>query len=431
MSDNKQEYILTQEGKNYHLTLEQMDSDTLKATCKEDNDNISGVFEGYYSFQELKEVNEIFYDFNSLEDAIASMDDSIVKHLCGVIEDDNMFEVVIYIDENNKKAKVPLLLEWNGNCRLGNYGEHDPDKIRQIERDNDQLRNDQRQLRNAIDKALGRGYQPKKDSYEGYNYPLDETNYVAYNKPTQLRSNIIPYSYGGNKEITKDKYEKLKGNFNDIKDEQDYLKITYDPRGFEEDRYPPNEMRPTSKTVLRSQRKKPLNTEDDTLDSKITNYNELDFVLKKINKYNNNCKLKLLYRGSVDKDKASEFHYKCDRAQSSVVLIHTAKGKRFGGYTTKGWDGDCEDKTDNDAFIFSIDKKQTYDIIPGKPAIGAYPEFGPIFYGCQIRIFDNYFDQGGTTYKKQRNYQTNEDFELTNGDQKFDIRELEVFEVEN
>ena len=71
----------------------------------------------------------------------------------------------------------------------------------------------------------------------------------------------------------------------------------------------------------------------------------------------------------------------------------------------------------------------TYDSIEGEPAIGCYPKFGPIFLGCQIRIFDNAFKEGGTTYEKGMNYETEEDFELTGGDQKFGVKEIEVYEV--
>ncbi len=71
----------------------------------------------------------------------------------------------------------------------------------------------------------------------------------------------------------------------------------------------------------------------------------------------------------------------------------------------------------------------TYDIIPGEEAIGCYPKYGPIFMGCQIRIFDNAFAKGGTTFEKGLNYYTQEDFELTGGEREFNVREIEVYEV--
>ena len=72
---------------------------------------------------------------------------------------------------------------------------------------------------------------------------------------------------------------------------------------------------------------------------------------------------------------------------------------------------------------------KTYNIIQGEDAIGCYPKFGPVFLGCQIRIYDNAFTKGGTTFEKGLNYDTDEDFELTGGDRTFNIKEIEVYDV--
>ncbi len=54
----------------------------------------------------------------------------------------------------------------------------------------------------------------------------------------------------------------------------------------------------------------------------------------------------------------------------------------------------------------------TYDNIQGEDAIGCYPKLWLIFLGCQIRIYDNFFTKGGTTFEKGLNFDTEEDFEL-------------------
>ena len=161
----------------------------------------------------------------------------------------------------------------------------------------------------------------------------------------------------------------------------------------------------------------------------IHNTEELEFITRKINKSNKKIILNLLYKASVDSDKAKAFHEKCDMAQSSLVLVETDKGKRFGGFTTCSWAGECEEKKDEDAFVFSLDKMMIYENIPGEDAIGCYPKFGPIFLGCQIRIYDNAFSKGGTTFEKGLNYNTEEDYELTGGDRIFKVKEIEVYEV--
>ena len=161
----------------------------------------------------------------------------------------------------------------------------------------------------------------------------------------------------------------------------------------------------------------------------IHNSQELELLTRKINKSNRKITLYLIYKATADSDKAEAFHKKCDRAKSTLVLVETDKGKRFGGYTSRSWGGECIDKKDDEAFIFSLDKMMTYDIIPGEDAIGCYPKFGPIFMGCQIRIYDDAFIKGGTTFEKGLNYNTLEDFELTGGNREFNVREIEVYEV--
>ena len=157
--------------------------------------------------------------------------------------------------------------------------------------------------------------------------------------------------------------------------------------------------------------------------------NELEMLTRKINKSNKKLTLNLLYKASADTDRAAAFHAKCDDANSTIVLVETDKGKRFGGYTTCSWSGDCVDKKDENAFVFSLDKMKTYDNIPEEEAIGCYPKFGPIFLGCQIRIYDKAFSKGGTTFESGLNYNTEEDFELTGGDRVFNVKEIEVYEV--
>ena len=157
---------------------------------------------------------------------------------------------------------------------------------------------------------------------------------------------------------------------------------------------------------------------------------ELEMITKKINKdENKKIIINLLYKASVDSDKASVFHEKCDQAQNTIVLVETKNGKRFGGFTKCSWSGNCVDKNDPEAFIFSFDKMKTYDNIPGDEAIGCYPKFGPIFLGCQIKIFDNAFTKGGTTFEKELNFNTEEDYELTGGDRVFEVKDIEVYEV--
>ena len=162
----------------------------------------------------------------------------------------------------------------------------------------------------------------------------------------------------------------------------------------------------------------------------INSTEELEFLTRKICKNHKKITLDLLYKATIDGDKAEAFHNKCDWANSTLVLVKSGNGKRFGGFTTCNWKGNSIEKKDENAFVFSLDKMQIYDIIPGEDAIGCYQKYGPVFLGCQIRIYDDFFTKGGTTFEKGLNYNTQEDFELTGGLNKFDVKEIEVYSVE-
>ena len=161
----------------------------------------------------------------------------------------------------------------------------------------------------------------------------------------------------------------------------------------------------------------------------IQNASELELLTRRICKHYNKIILNLLYKATADSDKASVFHNKCDSAENTLVLVKSSNGKRFGGYTSCSWEGDSIEKKDENAFVFSLDKMKIYNIIPGEGAIGCYPKFGPVFLGCQIRIYDRFFEKGGTTFEKGANYDTEEDYELSGGLKSFQVKDIEVYSV--
>lgn len=163
----------------------------------------------------------------------------------------------------------------------------------------------------------------------------------------------------------------------------------------------------------------------------INKYAEIDNVVSRIQDIIlKGARFKLLYKATIHGDKASVFHEKCDNHQLTLVLIETNKGVRFGGFTTKTWDGHCLKKVDNNAFVFSIDENKIYDVILDVPAVGCYPKFGPVFFGCQIRIYNEFFTKGGSTCYSGLNYKTTKDFELNKGEQTYIVKDIEVYDIE-
>ena len=140
--------------------------------------------------------------------------------------------------------------------------------------------------------------------------------------------------------------------------------------------------------------------------------------------------IKLLYRASTDGDSAKDFHSKCDGKANTVTFVKSKNGRRFGGFSNKEWNSNGQWITDNNAFVFSLETNLIYPIMKSEPAIGCYPKFGPVFFGCQIRIYDEFFTKGGTTCHKGLNYKTTKDYELNNGEQKYLIKDIEIYSIE-
>ena len=317
-----------------------------------------------------------------------------------------------------------------------------------VKAENENLRNELKQYREEYDKLKNEfaSFQKEitpiqeqnaellkiKETYENQNHIL-QNNLEQYNKDIEtLKQNMALLSKQNEQLINENnmlKNNQQKSSYNDeeIKSLMDELS-TYRVKAQE------NEMlkKQIEELQYQIQIMQEHQEEDDVKEVKgdiIHDMSELEMITKKINKENKRIIINLLYKASADSDRAEVFHDKCDEANNTIVLVETKDGKRFGGYTTKSWKGNCVETADTDAFIFSFDKMKTYDNIPGDDAIGCYPKFGPIFLGCQIKIFDNAFTKGGTTFEKELNFNTEEDYELTGGSRTFEVKDIEVYEV--
>ena len=261
---------------------------------------------------------------------------------------------------------------------------------------------------------------------------LEENKTLRENNGTRLNENQIHeinFLKEENEKLKKEleKYIALQSTFDEYKrlkeEEIKYLKLQIEEL-----------LRNSTKNRSDSLRAQTLTLQDSRLEivkgDIIKSTEELELLTRKICKNHKKVTLDLLYKATIDSDKAAAFHNKCDWADKTLVLIRSGNGKRFGGYTSVNWKGNCLEKKDENAFVFSLDKLQIYDVNPGEDAIGCYPKYGPVFLGCQIRVYDQFFTKGGTTFERGLNYNTQEDYELTGGQKKFDVKELEVYSVQ-
>ena len=145
---------------------------------------------------------------------------------------------------------------------------------------------------------------------------------------------------------------------------------------------------------------------------------------------NKKISFKLRYCGTKDGDDSKIFHSKCDNIQNQLVLVKTKEGLKFGGYTRLGFNSSGSAIKDKDAFLFSLDLMKTYDAIEGNETIYCYSSSGPTFgYSSDISIENNFFSNKGRVQKKMNRFKTSKDYELNGGNEYFEFKELEVFQV--
>jgi hypothetical protein len=163
---------------------------------------------------------------------------------------------------------------------------------------------------------------------------------------------------------------------------------------------------------------------------------ELDFILERLKKVNldeniiksDKINIDLIYRATRDGDKAKDFHLKCDKCKNNLVIIRTKTGLRFGGFTRESWEGKG-DKLDKEAFCFSLGKNKIYNYVKGKSSIFVSPESGPSFGNCVFEIKDDFLEMGGVCSEDYFYDNQEKVCEINDGNEQFDVEEIEVFKV--
>ena len=140
-------------------------------------------------------------------------------------------------------------------------------------------------------------------------------------------------------------------------------------------------------------------------------------------------KYRLIYKASRDGDSAIKFHNICDKYSNLIILIKTNEGIRFGGFTSNKFKSTSHVKLDNSAFLFSLDLMKVFNILPGNYAIYCYDNTGPCFSKGSLYVPNSFFTKYGKTRIAGGPFQFEKDYELNNGEEKFLIKELEVFQV--
>ena len=145
-------------------------------------------------------------------------------------------------------------------------------------------------------------------------------------------------------------------------------------------------------------------------------------------------KFNLLYKVSRDGDRISTFTEKVKGKSPTLILIKSKDGYKFGGYTTIEWNmsGIYTYKEDKLSFIFSINKKQKFELKKGNEsyAICGDPNHFAFGGGHDLTIWDKCTTNNNSKdYSYNNTYDTSQNYELTGGSNSFYVEELEVFQV--
>ena len=439
IEENEKEYILRIGSTNNKINL------NLSTRDNQQFKNYSGEF----TLDDLRRINRVFLLTPSIYDAKEEFKKAVERKKIAISERDDYIHTVFYMmigtDTSTLSIALPrdetpriIRLEQNLNIlKLGRDNLSDrlavfEREAEEIKRDLDRIQMGNNTLQQIAD-TIGQGIPDVSEILREYKANKNNPNYTSY-QMAQPQFEDQPYSSANLKNMDQpyssanfNQIEPIKESLNEQNRESSLPNENADQGNYNIDA---NNL-DVNPSLGSEEQEQGDRFPNGIIKNIIKEQGEIDFVVNKIAEKFPGCKFNLLYKGSTDGDTAAEFHSKCDDAEKTLVIVEDNYGNRFGGFTTQDWGGQYMQKKDDDAFIFSIDKNKTYDIIPGQNAIGCYPNFGPVFFGCQIRIYDNFLTKGGTTYKKGLNYNTTEDFELTNGNQNFGVRDIEVYGVQN
>lgn len=469
MQKYREQYKIFQNGNIFQLTSD-IELDKLKLFCQSIAPKIS-TFIGLYTLQQLQEINPNFYYCSNIYEAQKLINERIEQNQINILNFGTYLDLLIFITDDNSQIKLKFY-------PIKNY-------IESIQINNNNLNSPKKQI---IRENLTLILSPKKNnSYSGNSSPITNINNFNYpqsinspistnysNSPTSLKNENVLSNNNENEQLSnqndiqifnsseqnknlyakiniienenknlREKIEQMNNKINEFSSKNQYYyssnnNILSNMSQNIENLKAINEKLIYENNLFKKQINQ-INNEKIIYDDSnvghvegtiLKNNEEIEFLSKKIGENSDKVIFNLIYKATENSDKAQAFHERCDQAKNTLVLIETSENRRFGGFTTCDWSGNQIEKNDENAFVFSLDKMKIYDIVPGQPAIACYPNYGPIFLNCQIKINDDAFTNGGSTFCKGQNYQTEEDFELNGGNQDFQIKEIEVYEIE-
>ena len=386
----------------YHVKIGLSKLKKLKITVTELS-KYNNIYEAKFDHEELISIDKFFGLYDKIEDIVREMDNLFTKNCISISMDMNhsvIFEIQISI--NNKPRLIRLKLTKRGNEQtealnnLCNLVSQQTKKLELLQKENLILKEKVGKLNEKLDNLKNN---PEMLAVGDSQFVKPKVKGAA-NKKGMNSINNKSIEEDEENQDNPDTDKKNKKEANDNKFSIDKIK---------------------------------------SISLIIKDMKDIDFIIKKINllyaehdlKFHN---IELIYSATEDGDACTIFHSMCDGTSPLLVFIKTNKGLRFGGFTSESFESSTtyKGKVDDNAFIFSLDKKKIFEVEKGKKAICCYKNYGPVFYGyeyCNIYLVGNFLNMEGNVAKKGDRYNTTEDYEINGGEKKFMAEEVEVFHV--
>ena len=173
-----------------------------------------------------------------------------------------------------------------------------------------------------------------------------------------------------------------------------------------------------------------------TMDSRIlTNPSDIRMIQNFISPDSSSITFKLLFRGTKHGFDSNSFYNHIIFKKNTLTLVRTSLGKVCGGFTTQNWHVVGGFKKDDNAFLFSVDRKMKFPVRSPFQAIYTNSNYmitfgqGHDLYiasGCNKNQIS--YSNLNVTYDASR-IPANEVKSVLGGAYNFKVEELEIFEV--
>ena len=418
------EYKLINNDKEYLIQLGKTSiHENIGFKIKEISSDQKIIYDKYLSLEELQKISKSFRVFDNIDEALTIIEDIFQENNASIkSENDNL-----YINlQINKVGKGKEIVEIKLEKRAFSFKEM-----------NEKLENDIKNLKIEIEdiKNNNKSLKEKIKNLEDDN--SNEKNEINYlKKEIELLKKELEILTTNGKQIKNkiseidnknlNEIEKIKSDNKSLKEEIKNLKDKIENNNSNEK----NEINYLKKEIggIIAMNSKIINKKE-----------ELDLIenrLKYMEQFKNkNLSYNLIFRGTKDGKLPSDFHNKVDGKDKTITIIETTKGLKFGGYIDKKWDS-SSDWIDNDenCFIFSLSLMKIYNPIKGRYKYQFKSTCGPNFsvFGLEHNLFNK--SSLNICTKEDANTDFSgftSDYELTGGENEFQVKELEVFQIKN